>query len=134
MKYATLSANEFAVLGVLWDSDTALSRPEILTKLDGRNWNPNSIHLVLNNLIKKGFIVIDGITRCGQSYGRTYSPLKTKSEYAAELALGALADSPDEESVVSVMAAMVKKTKISPEAVADLKQMLDDWQKEQKNG
>lgn len=126
MSYPTLSDNELAVLRALWSADTPLSRPEILERISNNKWNPNSIHLVLNNLIKKGYIRIEGMARCGQSYGRTYSATKSQGEYAASLALNAIPDSVEEESILDVMSAMVKSTKLSEKTISLLQSMLDE--------
>lgn len=126
MSRPNLSDNELAVLRALWSADTPLSRPEILERISNNKWNPNSIHLVLNNLIKKGYIRIEGMARCGQSYGRTYSATKSQGEYAASLALNAIPDSVEEESILDVMSAMVKSTKLSEKTISLLQAMLDE--------
>lgn len=126
MNRQALSDNELAVLRALWTADTPLSRPEILDRIPNNNWNPNSIHLVLNNLIKKGFIKIEGMARCGQSYGRTYSASKTQGEYAASLALNAVPDTSEDENVFEIMSAMVKSTKLNEKTIDLLQQMLED--------
>lgn len=126
MGRSTLSDNELAVLRALWNADVPLSRPEILDRIPDNHWNPNSIHLVLNNLIKKGFIRIEGMTKCGQSYGRTYSATKTQAEYAAGLALNAIPDGSEEESLLEVMSAMVKATKLDDKTIDLLHQMLEE--------
>jgi len=124
MKGQLLSTNELAILRVLWSADMPLSRPEILNRLPNNNWNPNSIHAVLNNLIKKGYLQVGGITRCGQSYGRTYRAAKTQGEYVADLALQAVRDVPEEDCVLDVMSAMVKHKNVSEKTIAMLEQML----------
>lgn len=120
-----LSTNELAVLRVLWDAKSPLSRPEILERISNTDWNPNSIHMVLNNLIKKGFITVTGVTRCGQRYGRTYSAVKTQADYASELALSAIPELPSEESVLVVMSAMTKGQQIGPATIEKLQSILD---------
>ena len=68
-----LSPNEFKIMQLLWKEDRPLSRPEIIEMIPDRDWNPNSIHLILNNMIEKGVIRVEGMTRCGRGYGRTYA-------------------------------------------------------------
>lgn len=120
-----LSLNELAVLRVLWDAKSPLSRPEILERISNTDWNPNSIHMVLNNLIKKGFVTVAGVARCGQRYGRTYSAAKTQGDYASELALTAIPELPSEESVLVVMSAMIKGQGIGPATIEKLQNILD---------
>ena len=130
MKTQPLSNNELTVLRALWSVDHPLSRPEILKKIPDNNWNPNSIHFVLNNLIRKGYVEVDGMVQCGFSYGRTYRATKTQGDYAAELALQALPEAPDDEGVLTVMSAMVKHKNVSSATIAYLEQMLDERRKE----
>ena len=77
-----LSPNEFKILQLFWKEDRPLSRPEIIELTPNRDWNPNSIHLMLNNMIEKGVIRVAGMTRCGKGYGRTYAATMTNLEYA----------------------------------------------------
>lgn len=132
MNRSLLSDNELAVLQILWSAKAPLSRPEILERMPENEWNPNSIHLVLNNLIKNGLVKVAGVTRCGQSYGRTYCATKTKGEYTAEVALNIIPDLPKQECIVEVMSAMVKETDIDEKTIDLLKQMLDERREELK--
>ena len=56
MEKYILSSNELAVLNALWDAERPLTRSEMLQSIHKTDWNPNSIHMVLNNLIRKGVI------------------------------------------------------------------------------
>ena len=80
-----LSPNEFKIMQLLWKQNRSLSRPEIIDLVPDREWNPNSIHLILNNMIEKGVIRVDGMTRCGRGYGRTYAATVSNLEYAVQL-------------------------------------------------
>ncbi len=80
-----LSPNEFKILQLFWKENRPLSRPEIIELTPNRDWNPNSIHLMLNNMIEKGVIQVAGMTRCGKGYGRTYAATKTNLEYAVSI-------------------------------------------------
>ena len=92
MSATSLSSNEFCILQLLWTEGRALTRPEILEALPDKDWNPNSIHLILNNMIKKGVLQVNGVARCGRGYGRTYAPTMSQTEYAAAQAVNATPD------------------------------------------
>jgi len=130
MKRQMLSSNELVVLRVLWSENAPLSRPEILGRIPDNRWNPNSIHVVLNNLIKKEYVEVAGVARCGQSYGRTYRAAKTQGEYITDLAMEALPDTPEEECILDVMSAMVKRKNVGEETLNQLEQMLAQRRKE----
>lgn len=119
-----VSNTEFAVLKALWQADKPLPRPDILAGMPSMDWNPNSIHLVLNGLMDKGLIRVEGLVRCGQSYGRCYAATVTQLEYAAEQALKALADLPSKERLVGLFAAMIDREDIDEETFDALEEML----------
>lgn len=76
----SLSEMERDILQILWKENRALSRPEILANAQDRRWSSNSIHQALNSMMKKGVLAVEGITRCGRVYGRTYVPNLTRQE------------------------------------------------------
>ena len=74
----TLSENEYTIMNVMWEAGHPVTRAEILNGTEGRNWNPASIHLILNSMISKGAIKI---TDENVRYGRSYEPCVSYDEY-----------------------------------------------------
>ena len=129
-----LSDNELAVLRVLWGASAPLSRPEILARMSENVWHPNSVHRVLNSLMQKGYVQVEGIARCGQNYGRTYRAVITQSDYMADVALHAIPNVPEEECVLDVMSAMVRRKNITETTIAMLEEMLAQRRTELRQG
>lgn len=77
-----LSDNEYIMMALMWREGKPLSRNELLKGTPGRNWNPASIHLILNSMISKGAIKI---TDESKNYGRTYEPLISRDEYLLDV-------------------------------------------------
>ena len=117
-----LSPNEFKIMQLLWKEERPLSRPEIIEMIPERDWNPNSIHLILNNMIEKGVIRVDGMTRCGRGYGRTYAATVNNLEYAVMLLKEATQEMNDDQRVLGVLPLLLDG--VSPEARAQLKVLL----------
>ena len=134
MKRIMLSDNELAVLRVLWGASAPLSRPEILARMSKNVWHPNSVHRVLNSLMQKGYVQVEGIARCGQNYGRTYRAAITQSDYMADVALHAIPDIPEVECVLDVMSAMVRRKNITEKTIAMLEEMLAQRREELRQG
>ena len=130
MSALSLSSNEFCILNLLWSESRAMTRPEILEALPDKDWNPNSIHLILNNMIKKGVLQVVGVARCGLGYGRTYAPTLSQTEYAAAQALEATPDMTVSDRLLGVVAALVDKKGIDAQTIAELEQMLEEKRKE----
>ena len=120
-----LSQNEFKIMQVLWTEKRPLSRPEIIELTPGRDWNPNSIHLILNNMIEKGVIAVDGLTRCGRGYGRTYVATVSNLDYAAELFRDATPDLTPDERLLGVVQTLLKDAP-SDAAIQELIRVLND--------
>ena len=88
-----------------------------------RDWNPNSIHLILNNMIEKGVIRVEGMTRCGRGYGRTYAATLSNLEYAVNVLRESTPDLTADERVLGILPLLLDDN-VSPEAVSKLKTLL----------
>ena len=117
-----LSQNEFKIMQLLWKMERPLSRPEIIEMVPERDWNPNSIHLILNNMIEKGVIRVEGMTRCGRGYGRTYAATMTNLEYGVAVLQEATPDLNADERVLGILPLLLEE--VSPETVTKLKALL----------
>lgn len=115
---------------LLWKEKNGLSRPEILSRLEGKNWNPNSIHQVLNSMMKKGVLRVDGIARCGKVYGRMYSPTMTQQEFLARRAHEITPGLSPKERLLGIFAALTDQDGIDAETITELEQLLAARKKE----
>ena len=86
-----LTKNEYLILSLMWKENRPVTRAEILKGTEGRDWNPASIHLILNSMISKGAIKI---TDESTKYGRTYKPEMTYREYLMETLREAVPNKP----------------------------------------
>lgn len=118
-----LSQNEFKIMRLLWQKDRPLSRPEIIEMVPDRDWNPNSIHLILNNMIEKGVIRVEGMTRCGRGYGRTYAAAMSNLEYALAVLHEATPDLTSDERALGLIPLLLDDG-ASPETAEKVKAML----------
>jgi predicted transcriptional regulator len=80
-KLFILTKNEMEVMELLWSKGRALSRSEIIELSTERSWKKSTIHILLNGLLEKGAIKVEGFARTGKNYGRTYSSAVTSEEY-----------------------------------------------------
>ena len=65
----------------MWAQNRPLTRTEIISLSPERSWKASSIHILLNKLLDKGAIIVDGFVKTGKNYGRTYSPSVSCEEY-----------------------------------------------------
>lgn len=102
-----LSHNEYLIMSLLWKEDRPLSRAEILKGTVGRNWNPASIHLILNSMLSKGVIKI---TDEEKKYGRTYEAVITKEDHMLQCIEEGMPEGTVEEKLLSIFDVLTKKT------------------------
>ena len=101
-----LSHNEYLIMALLWKENRPLSRAEILKGTEGRNWNPASIHLILNSMLSKGAIKI---TDEEKKYGRTYEAVITKEDHMMKCIDESMPEGTIEEKLISVFEVLAKK-------------------------
>lgn len=119
-----ISSNEYKIMQLLWIEGKPLTRAEILKGTEGRNWNPASIHLILNSMISKGAI---RITDEEKKYGRTYEACYSQDEYVMEALKGVLPDKAEKDLLTAVLDAFVNKDgKTSKKALNDIQQYIDE--------
>lgn len=78
-----LTRSEMEIMDVLWESETPLSRADLLAKSEAKTWKDSSVHILLNGLLQKGAIREAGLVKRSKTFGRTFAPTMTREEYFA---------------------------------------------------
>ena len=115
-----LTKSELEIMNVLWKAERPLSRAEILELSSDKTWKDNSIHILLNGMLKKGAIEGDGFVRSGKVWGRLYAPTIGMGEYYREN----LFQPGGEEAYPLLLAAMVDDDDLSDETMDKLEEIL----------
>ena len=116
-----VSHNEYIIMELLWKEDRPLSRAEILKGTPGRNWNPASVHLILNSMLSKNLIKI---TDESKTYGRTYEYIITEEEYLRQCVDESLPDKSNHDRLMGVVMALVNRDGVKEEDIESLENML----------
>lgn len=77
----TLTKKELEMMTVLWQSETALTASEILKASTNRTWKDKSLHILINSLLQKNLIVVDGFKRMEKVYARSFKPTLNQCDY-----------------------------------------------------
>ena len=130
MEIEKLTKSELEILTVLWSSDRPLSRAEILDRSPKRSWKESSIHLLLNHLIEKRMIRVNGFAKSGSHYGRTYSPLLSEAEYLAAQIQQIESFQADQAGTVSchsqLFSALLDDSELTDETYQELERLLQE--------
>ena len=119
-----LSPNEYKIMELLWNEGRPLTRAEILKGTEGRNWNPASIHQILNSMISKGAIRISDEEK---KYGRPYEVCYDQDDYVMETLKAAMPDKTEKELMTAVLDSLANKGgKPSKKALNDIQKYIDE--------
>ncbi len=122
-----LTKSELAVMDIIWKAGKPLSRSEIIELAEGASWQPSSIHILLNGLLKKGAIKEAGFVRSGKTFGRLYASNIPCEEYYVNTVLGGRSS----KTVLPLLfSAMIKSDEVSPELIDELETMLQQRRRE----
>lgn len=82
-----LTKSEEEIMTIFWEqwerNQTALTASEILESSPNRSWKKNSLHLLINGLLKKGVIEVHDFKRSktSKNYARTFRPTLDQYDY-----------------------------------------------------
>ena len=123
-----LTKSELEIMNVLWNAERPLTRSDILTLSAGKSWKDNSIHILLNGLLKKEAIREDGFARSGKVWGRLYAPNISIDEYYEENVFS----QSNVEAVPLLFSALLNRKDLTPDVCSQMQNILDKKRNELK--
>ncbi|WP_312279994.1 BlaI/MecI/CopY family transcriptional regulator [Oscillibacter sp.] len=127
----TLSPTEYEILSLLWASERGLTAAEINTLSPEKSWKDISIHIIINNMLSKGAIKVDGMARSGRVYSRTFTAAVTPEEYSLMQVQKNAACSKDASAVYTgLFCALVDSDSISGNDIEKIEEMIQQKKKE----
>jgi len=129
----SLTKKEQEIMDLLWSQDKALSRSEIIELSTERSWKKSSIHILLNSLLEKGAIKVEGFVKTGKNYGRTYSASVTQEEYQImQFKQGANYLKSKSSAITGLVSALVQNEDIDNDTLDRLEAILQTRRSEKK--
>lgn len=126
-KFFSLTKNEQEIMELMWAEDRALSRSEIIDLSTKRSWKKSSIHILLNSLLGKGAIKVEGFVKTGKNYGRIYSAEVTQEEYQImQYKQGANYLKSKSSAIAGLVSALVQDEDIDSETLDRLEAILQE--------
>lgn len=121
-----LTKSEMEIMDVLWQSDTALSRADLLERSEEKNWKDSSVHILLNGLLSKGAIQEHGFVKRSKTYGRTFLPTMTREEYFANTVFSYRY----KPEMIGLVAALLQRPEADAETLNAIAAMVENRKKE----
>ena len=115
-----LTKSELEIMTVLWKEARPLSRGEILNLSEDKSWKDNSIHILLNGMLKKEAIREDGYVRSGKVWGRLYAANYTMQDYYAEN----LFSKCGADNLLALYDTLIRSEEVTPEMLDTMEELL----------
>lgn len=117
-----LTKSELQIMQLLWREGRPLTRAEILSGCADKTWKDNSIHILLNGLLKKDAICEAGFARSCKVWAREYAPEITAAEYYKDSAFDQLGVN----AVPELFKAMISQDGVTVELIDQLLEILKE--------
>ena len=78
-----LNPKEYEIVNLMWAENRPLAANEIVALLPDKKWKSSTIHIILNGLIGKKAIYVDGVVQAGRTYARLFIPAISMDDYVA---------------------------------------------------
>ncbi len=120
-----LTKSELEVMNTIWQEGRALARNEIIELCVNPSWSPNTIHALLNGLIRKGMIREAGFVKRNKTYGRLYAAKVSGEDYYAST----LFAEQNTRAIPIYFSALLRNENLTEETVAEMEAMLAERKK-----
>lgn len=127
-----LTKKECEIMKILWDSDRPLLISEIMAKAD--KIATNSLHPMIKQLIKSGYIRVAGYVRVSKTRSRLYAPAINIDEYAAMQMKEIGKVSNRKLNWNNILSYFVKHNKKDDNVIAELKEFIETYEKKNETG
>ena len=122
----TLTPNELEIMELMWRENRPLSRTDIIELSPDRSWKASSIHILLNKMLDKDAIKVDGFVRTGKNYGRTYSPALSNVDHLLMTIKGS---SPyqysKKEATIAVISSLINDKDITAQDIREIEAVIE---------
>ena len=122
----TLTPNELEIMELMWRENRPLSRTDIIELSPDRSWKASSIHILLNKMLDKDAIKVDGFVRTGKNYGRTYSPALSNVDYLLMTIKGSsLYQNSNKEATIAVISSLINDKDITAQDIMEIEAVIE---------
>ena len=121
-----VSNNEYNILLAIWNAGHALTAKEILMSMEDKSFKDRTIHSILNAMLEKELIYVDGQKLSSRIYSRCFNASVSFEEYHADCIMDNEIFRREKARVLpELLSALVDKD-VSPETLDRLEALLED--------
>lgn len=121
-----LSKSEYEILSLLWMQGEGLTAGEINSICEKKSWKDSSIHLIINSLLEKEVIKVDGLRRSGRVYGRVFKAAITPEGYSLMQCRQNAQFMKDRPlSITKLFSSLIDSDEINSETISKIEKLLE---------
>ena len=124
------TVSELNILRLLWESKESLSGAEMLERLPELDLFSTSIYTILDGMVDKGVLKVDGKVKRGKRYARTFVPTFSQEDFTAMQVLKLTPNVSKRDRIVGLFTALVKHDGVDAEIISDLEEFIQKQRKE----
>ena len=127
------TVSELTIIKLLWEKHTSLTVAEIIENLPELNLLVNSLYVILQGMMRKGLIDMDGQVRRGKRYAKTYKAIISREDFATMQMYKLFPDVPKRDRVLGILSSMVKQDGDDEETISLLEEYVQKKRKERES-
>lgn len=121
-----VSNNEYNILLAIWNAGHALTAKEILESIEDKSFKDRTIHSILNAMLEKGLIYVDGQKLSSRIYSRCFNTSISFAEYHANCIMDNAVYRREKAQVLPGLLSALVGEDVSPETLDRLEALLEE--------
>ena len=110
----------------MWTRPDGLTATEINELAKSKSWKDASIHLILNDMLEKGAVKVDGMVLTGRTYSRVFKAMLSPEEYSLMQVKQNTAFAEDKViAITNIFAALLNDNEVNADTIDKIEQLLD---------
>lgn len=125
-----ITINEYNVLLAIWKAGHALSAQEIVENIEDKTFKDRTIHSILNALLEKGLIYVDGQRLSSRIYCRLFNVSVSFEQFQSQQIMDSPVYRKDKAQVLpGILSALVEDQDIGADTLDQLEALLEERKK-----
>ena len=125
-----ITINEYNVLLAIWKAGRPLSAQEIVENIEDKTFKDRTIHSILNALLEKGLIHVDGQRLSSRIYCRLFNTSVSFEQFQSQQIMDSPVYRKDKAQVLpGILSALVEDQDIGADTLDQLEALLEERKK-----
>lgn len=126
-----LTKSEYEILSLLWTQEQGLTAGEINSLCEKKSWKDSSIHLIINSMLEKEIIKVDGLRRSGRVYSRVFKAAVAPEDFSMmQFRQNAQFVKNKSSSITKLFSSLIDSDEINAETISEIEALLNKKKEE----